>query len=355
MFDYGQAPAPDEAELIVFGPGYGEAIAVHFGDGCWLLVDSCLTPSNKVPASIDYLNRIGVPTSSVRAIVASHWHDDHVKGLAAVVKACPHADLFLSGVFNNAEAAAFLAAYGGDDAAVHTGGTKELHAALMVAESSICVLQRSIILEDRSIQGRYMRAVALSPAPPVVDHFIAHAAKYLAAESLPIQHAPGLKPNLEAVVISIDLGGDGILLGSDLEDHGEMGWSAIVGNEWCLKNQRASAYKVAHHGSVTGHHDDIWKNLLTSQPTSVLTPFHNGAHKLPNPDDQIRIAGLSRSTFISSTGSKRPQLDSALHKQMSLLGKNIRPVLTGFGAVRFRKILGATDWSVDLFGSAARI
>lgn len=355
MFDYGPGPAADEAELIVFGPGYGEALAVHFGDGCWLLVDSCLTPSNKKPAATDYLSRIGVPLQSVRAIVASHWHDDHVKGLAGMVGECPDAELFISGVFNNAEAAAFLAAYGSDTAAVHTGGAKELYAALSIAKRSVCVQQRSIILEDRAIQGRYMRAVALSPSPAVVDHFIAHAATYMAAASGPIQHAPELKPNLEAVVISIDLGGDGILLGSDLEDQGEMGWSAIVGNDWCLKNQKASAYKVAHHGSITGHHANIWTDLLGAAPISVLTPFHRGAHRLPNPTDTGRINKLSSGLFISSTGSKKPQIDASLQKQMALLGRNIRPVFTGFGAVRFRKRLGDDTWSVDLFGSAAAL
>lgn len=42
MIDYGAAPATDEIELTLFGPGYGEAIAVHLGEGAWLLVDPCV-------------------------------------------------------------------------------------------------------------------------------------------------------------------------------------------------------------------------------------------------------------------------------------------------------------------------
>lgn len=354
MYNYGVAPAPDEAELIVFGPGYGEAIAVHFGDNNWMLVDSCLNP-NKVPASIDYLERINVPLENVKAIVASHWHDDHVKGLAKMVEVCTNATLHCSGVFNNDEACAFLSAYGGAVAAAHTGGAKELYKALSVSENTVCLLQRTLIFEDRNIQGRSMRAVALSPAPGVVGQFISHIAQYIPKAPSPIQHAPDLKPNIEAVVISIDLCGDGILLGSDLEDHGALGWTAIIKDSWCLSNQKASAFKVAHHGSVTGHHDGIWKDLLSTNPVAVLTPFIKGAHNLPNSTDRERINALADATYISSQGGKRHQLDVALHKQMALIGKNIAPVLTGFGAVRFRKKLGDKDWCVSLFGNAQKM
>jgi beta-lactamase superfamily II metal-dependent hydrolase len=355
MYDYGTAPSADEAEIVVFGPGYGEAIAVHLGDRCWLLVDSCLTPTNDLPASIDYLNRIGVGLDAVRVIVASHWHDDHVKGLAKMVASCPNAVLQISGVFNDREAAAFLSAYGGDVAAVHTAGARELFRSILAARSRVFLTQRSIVFEDKNIQGRAMRAVAFSPTQNAVAQFIAHISQYVPQAQKPIQHAPELKPNLEAVVISIDLGGDGILLGSDLEDHGNLGWSAIVGDEWCLSNQRASAYKVAHHGSITGHHPGIWSDLLDPKPVAVLTPFNKAAHRLPNSSDKERIGAHASATYMSSNGSRKPQLDVALHKQMALVGKDIAPVKTGFGAVRFRKKLGSPDWGVELFGQATRL
>ena len=110
MIDYGAPPAADEIEVTLFGPGYGEAIAVHLGDGSWLLVDSCIDPDSKTPASETYLDQIGVNASHVRAIVASHWHDDHVRGISRLAARYPAADFVLSGVFNKAEAGAFLAA-----------------------------------------------------------------------------------------------------------------------------------------------------------------------------------------------------------------------------------------------------
>lgn len=51
--------------------------------------------------------------AAVRVIVASHWHDGNVRGLSEVVKQCPNAEIHISSVFNDAEAFAFLTAYGG--------------------------------------------------------------------------------------------------------------------------------------------------------------------------------------------------------------------------------------------------
>ena len=103
MIDYGVAPAADEIEVTLFGPGYGEAIAVHLGEGAWLLVDSCIDPESKAPASGTYLEQIGIDAGQVRAIVASHWHDDHVRGISQLAAKYPKADFVISAVFNNKE------------------------------------------------------------------------------------------------------------------------------------------------------------------------------------------------------------------------------------------------------------
>lgn len=355
MINYGVGPSDDEVELIVFGPGYGESIAVHVGDNKWLLVDSCFDSAKRKPASLDYLERIGVPFDCVEVIVATHWHDDHVKGLAEIVRSCKKATLQVSSVFNDREALAFLAAYGGRTAAAHTRGAKELHAAISCSNDAAYASQRTIVWED-TVQNRKMRAVAFSPTPQAVQQFVARVSSFLPGNPDPINHAPELKPNLETVVISIDLGQDGILLGSDLEDHGDHGWSAVVGNEWCLtKNQKASAYKVSHHGSVTGDNPKIWGDLLLKNPMCVVTPFINGSVRLPKANDRLRIAKNSDEAYISSNGSSKPKLNNALLKQMAQIGSNIAPVESGFGAVRFRKKIGEREWLVELFGQAEKI
>src|SRR5450755_4692064 len=82
VIQYGAPPKSEEIEVTLFGPGYGEAIAVHLGDGTWLLVDSCIDPASNAPAASTYLQQIGVKSAQVCAIIASHWHDDHVGGMS---------------------------------------------------------------------------------------------------------------------------------------------------------------------------------------------------------------------------------------------------------------------------------
>jgi glyoxylase-like metal-dependent hydrolase (beta-lactamase superfamily II) len=86
-------PRLDEIEVSVFGPGFGEAIAVHFGGGQWMIVDSCLSRVTKEPVALDYLEGIGVKLSAnVRLVVSTHWHDDHIRGLAKIYEKCESAE-----------------------------------------------------------------------------------------------------------------------------------------------------------------------------------------------------------------------------------------------------------------------
>ena len=84
-------PEPDEIEVSLVGPGYGECALVHIGDEKWVIIDSCKDADDR-PAALAYLSHLGVdPAESVCLIVTTHWHDDHIKGMADLVEACPHA------------------------------------------------------------------------------------------------------------------------------------------------------------------------------------------------------------------------------------------------------------------------
>ena len=97
-------PSPDEIEVSVFGPGYGEAIALHIGDGKWILVDSCIEPESKLPASLHYLRSLNVDVNSaVKLVVATHWHDDHIRGISTILSECRSAMVSFSGALRKAE------------------------------------------------------------------------------------------------------------------------------------------------------------------------------------------------------------------------------------------------------------
>jgi hypothetical protein len=96
------APGSDELEISLFGPGYGESVAVHLGGGRWMIVDACIDSKTGTPAVIDYLEQIGVNyTENVAVVLATHWDDDHVRGLGEVVERCTKARFAFSSAFRS--------------------------------------------------------------------------------------------------------------------------------------------------------------------------------------------------------------------------------------------------------------
>ena len=90
---------PESVEMVVFGPGIGESIVIHLGNNEWIIIDSCIFSGEDVPAPLLYLRHIGVDASSaVKRVLATHWHDDHIRGLGAVLCECQQARFAMSGI-----------------------------------------------------------------------------------------------------------------------------------------------------------------------------------------------------------------------------------------------------------------
>ena len=350
MIDYGRPPALDEIEVTIFGPGYGEAIAVHLGNGIWLLVDSCVNPESKMPASEEYLDSIGVNESQVETIVASHWHDDHVRGISNLAAKYANAEFVISAVFNDKEATAFVSAYGGATSSSLTGGAKELFSTIKLRDKVSFALHKSIVMEKHGV-----RVTALSPMHGAFAQSLSNIGKYLAKKGDSINHAPALSPNLEAVVLHIDLEDDAILLGSDLEEHTNYGWSAVISDHWSGARRPATAYKIAHHGGESGHCQELWRILLQPDPATGMTPWSLMGNRLPTQEDQQRIKQNTTNAYISSVASSRPVMDGSQLARLRDMATNIKLVDAGFGAVRFRKKTGGRSWNTDLFGAAQKL
>ncbi len=96
MVDFSLPPKSNEIEISLFGPGYGEALLVHFGKNHWVSVDSCVD-EQKNPITLKYLEAMGLQAdSSLKQIIATHWHDDHIRGISKILKACPDSEFICS-------------------------------------------------------------------------------------------------------------------------------------------------------------------------------------------------------------------------------------------------------------------
>ena len=105
-------PNSDEIEVSVFGPGFGECILIHLGDGRWLSVDSCLDSETGRQAVLSYFAERGIdPAIALILIVVTHWHDDHIRGLSKLVAAAPNAELCFPDAMTKDEFLSFVGGY----------------------------------------------------------------------------------------------------------------------------------------------------------------------------------------------------------------------------------------------------
>lgn len=95
-------PASNEFELTVFGPGCGECLVLHCGDQNWCVIDSCRYPKQSHPIALQYFEKLGIdPMTAVRSILVTHWHDDHIQGIASLVRRCSQARFNISGALHS--------------------------------------------------------------------------------------------------------------------------------------------------------------------------------------------------------------------------------------------------------------
>jgi hypothetical protein len=162
-----------------------------------------------------------------------------------------------------------------------------------------------------------------------------------------------------SVVIYVSVGDDVLLFGGDLEEEGNhaTGWSAILAAKG-RPSAKARVFKIPHHGSKTGHHDDVPTELLAIDPIVIVAPFKNGNVSLPTQQDVDRIRAFAPKSFTTATlsGRANPKRDPAIEKTIREVTRRFTTLKAQPGMVRLRKQSGlATDWRVERFGSAGTL
>ncbi len=355
-------PAWNEIEVSLFGPGYGECILIHLGESRWLVVDACIDRKSRQPPVLTYLDQLGVDaTEAVKLIVASHWHDDHVRGLARIVERCSQAHFCLPEAMTSMEFLTLVNAYQHPVTETGSGGD-ELFKVLRVLQRRKPIPTPRYVLADMCLwsaplhDGTTCKVYALSPS---------QAANLLAKREIGALLQEGNErrrlfvrgPNHVAVVLWVEIGRLRILLGSDLEKtaNPNMGWSVILAESTCTDGQ-ASLFKVPHHGSETGHCGAVWEKLLSPRPVALLTPFSK--NRLPRQTDKDRICGLTDKAYITKfqrpKSLKRPKI---VRDRIKSMAKRLTPLEYSMGHIRCRAKLNSQQpvWKVDLLNDAERL
>lgn len=355
-------PGEDEIEVSLFGPGYGECIVIHTGHGDWVINDSCVIPSKigqrDRPVALAYLEDLGVTVSeSVSLVVASHWHDDHIRGLAEIVGDCQSATFVCSAALNGREFLQLVS--NAEKAATSLGsGVSEFKKIVELARDGRANIK--FAMADQLLwrgTSSPAQAHSLSPSSATLTSSFVDIADLVEDVRERRIRVPSCNPNASSVVIWIDIGdGSQILLGGDLETHTDArhGWKAIVGSNTRPRG-RASIYKVAHHGSKNAHLDEIWSELLHQDGISILTPWRRGAGFLPTDRDIERISSLSKETYVTTrAGSERPARRSRLAmEEVRRATRSWSRLEPSLGHIQLRKTFGQDNWRVGFTPDAA--
>ncbi|MDE2731961.1 MAG: MBL fold metallo-hydrolase [Bacteroidota bacterium] len=350
-----ERPDVHELEVVLFGPGYGECILLHVGRGYWIVVDSCMHGRNE-PVALKYLNQLGLdPSEAIKAVIATHWHEDHIRGMAAILQTCPNADFCCAGALTKNEFFSFLSISSGESFTSSGLGAREFM-------RIITILHERRQLPKYAVQNRKMLQFAdceiwsLSPTDGAYEKFLRMAAGLIVADSPRRKQNFRLTPNQVSVSLMVNIGGDQVLLGADLDGSG---WKGIL-NDYPHPTRRASLYKVAHHGSASGDVPGIWTRLLKPDPHAVLTPWQRGDGMLPSAEDVKRILKRTPNAWITQIQPTRPARKrtraSAVEKLVRRKDSRPRPLQPVFGYIRLRRnLINGGEWKVVTEGRAGHL
>jgi beta-lactamase superfamily II metal-dependent hydrolase len=353
-------PAENEIEVSLFGPGVGESACLHIGKGKWIIVDSCLNPETKQPAAYEYLQSLGVNCpDDVELIVATHWHDDHIKGIAELVKQCKSASIAIPSVLFQEEFLELTNLLGDTKEGEHTSGLNEFGLIIKQLSDDIPDNPHRIPIfanENKVLHStEQTEIIALSPS---------NAAEMEAKLNFGVMKnnrsgrtfIPAPTQNLTALAIWIKTEAGNILLGADLETHSSptIGWKAVVESRGRPRG-KAQLIKIPHHGSETGHLTEVWEQMLEDQPLGILTCFSRCG--LPKESDVERLQSLTNGLFRTFPGlkaykaAKKEKLVDALYKSTV---KNVKLKYNPLGHIQVR-ICNEGQSTVNLNDYAERL
>jgi phosphoribosyl 1,2-cyclic phosphodiesterase len=357
-------PAADQIEITFIGPGYGECCLIHLGSSHWVIIDSCIDASGR-PAALEYLTCTGIdPPTSVRLIIATHWHDDHIAGLAETLRFCRSARFCCSAALSRSEFLANIAPY--NERANFSGGSGVSELFEIMDEFKVAKRPRPArALASRVIEqfeaSRFAHLTdceiwTLSPSDAQFEVALRDIGRLVPEINKTKRRMPSQRPNHLAVVTLIKIGSIGALFGADLEEtaNPEAGWSAIV-NSTSRPQIRCRVFKVPHHGSVNGHSDDVWTQMLDVKPIAVATPFDAGRKPLPTSEDIARISTFAGEFYLTSSSPSKASRKRApaVEKTIREVGK-LTSVASPAGIVRLRNggLRSPNQWTAELSGQA---
>jgi len=354
-------PTAREFEVTLLGSrsGYGESIVLRVGEKSWAVVDSFLD-TNRVPVAMRYLETIGVdPAGSISFVVATHWHDDHIRGLANILESSPEAQFCCAAALTKKEFMTLVGALEGNPFSTAGSGLSELHKVFSLlgerGKSPSLALPNRLVLRQNFCNQNFCKIWSLSPSDAEFKRFLQVIGREIRREDAPKKRLVSSDPNEIAVALWVDIGEFALLLGADLE---KRGWTEILQSKE-RPSGLASIIKIPHHGSKNADEPGVWHCMLQPKPIAVLAPWCRGRGVLPTSEDVKRILGRTPSAYATASHIVR---EPQIHQENQIVTQTLRESGIAFrdlaslpGVVRLRRELDQGEWNIETFGNAGRL
>ena len=351
----GIPPDENEFEVVLLGPGYGESIVLHIGYGAWVIVDSCIDHEGK-PRALEYLESIDVnPAQGVDLIVATHWHDDHIRGMAKLVEVCSKANFCCANALRTKEFLAATDALEGRHLSADGSGIREIHRVFTWLMSK--ALSPIFAAANRRIYAQDECEVwSLSPSDVAFENFLKSVGTLSPNAGQTKVWTPSVTPNDVSVVLWVGVDDIAVLLGADME---KRGWIEILQSKE-RPTGKASAFKIPHHGSESAYEPDVWNRMLKPNPVAVLVPWCKGGRVLPTQRAVQCILSHTKNAYATaSIGLSTPsqvRRYSMVDRTVRRTGSKLLQSAMSPGAIRLRRSLGSRGrWKIETFGSACSL
>lgn len=272
---------PDHLVVLTFGPGVGELTLVRVPPDLWMVVDGCGV--RNIDYATEALARYGAHPSIV---LLTHPHNDHSRGLASVIEAATprdqHALWPRIGMVLPPEND-LATRYAGYIAGV----TLRAIGAITSRWDTLPACRWDVHAGDAEQLGEATIRV-LSPR-----------AKVRARELARWQSREVFDRNVISTALLVSWRGRRIVLGSDLVEDPDQGWTHSLSLDPELGDH--DLLKVPHHGSDDALHDDVLQpRARVPDPLRAIAPFNTSRLPRFSPGEGAhRVVALGGTTYLT--------------------------------------------------------
>lgn len=321
--------ANDELAVVVIGgPSQGESILLHYGDGRWLIVDSCTSDKQNLP--LLFLEKIEADLDKVGFIICSHWHDDHMAGMDNLLKMCKSSYFMIPCVTNKSILPRYF------EYRIYKSDKENEKEAWQVFKQCLEIIKgrthvdnpnlrepqfvkvESSILDYHTTQGIDVTVKALSPSNDMMIRFGEMLADGDARGG--VFDDNGIDQNMCSISLDVSFSGRHLFLGADLEcnrnddedeetciDHCEekfgIGMCNAVSNRFFQATSPYCYTKLIHHSSKNGYCPKYWNQHVTEDNLAISTIF--SSQSLPRKNMVAKYLAKSSRYYITSRKSQK--------------------------------------------------